>query len=171
MATNTIIWIVVAVVAALLVIAVVMMALKQRNQRRHVEAEHIRAEVDQKHQHLQKRAHVADETEAKARAAAAEAEAKAAEAARLRDVAAGHRSAVDSTREELDERRAHADRLDPHTKVTDQQDEEQTVTQAPVQGGHPGQQPGGHPGQQPVVPGAPHQTGDPTRATNDQYRR
>ena len=52
-----------------------------------------------------------------------EAEAKAAEAARLRDQAESHRSAVAETREEIEERRRHADRIDPKTQVRDDADQ------------------------------------------------
>ncbi|HYB38458.1 MAG TPA: hypothetical protein VEF72_23855 [Mycobacterium sp.] len=51
--------------------------------------------------------------EIRARAAQAEAEAKAAEAARLHDRAASHRSEVEASRAQLDEQFAHADRIDP----------------------------------------------------------
>ena len=83
MATNTLVWIIVAAVAALIVIAV--LAYLARNRRRHVQAEQIREEIAQKTQRVEKREAFADETAAKARAAQAEAEAKAAEAARLKE--------------------------------------------------------------------------------------
>jgi len=40
-------------------------------------------------------------------------------AARLADRAEGHRGAVAESREEIDKRREHADRLDPKTRVRD----------------------------------------------------
>ncbi|MDT7794572.1 MAG: hypothetical protein QOD59_4013, partial [Mycobacterium sp.] len=81
MATNTMIWIIVAVVVTVGVVAV--LAVLARNRRRHAQAEHIREEVGRETLRVEKREAFADETQAKARAARAEAEAKAAEAARL----------------------------------------------------------------------------------------
>ena len=60
---------------------------------------------------MARRQAIADETAAKARAAKAEAEVKAAEAARLEQRAGEHRSSVEASREDLDERRAHADSI------------------------------------------------------------
>jgi hypothetical protein len=71
---------------------------------------------------------LADETAAKARAAKAEAEVKAAEAARLEDRAQSHRSSVEDSRDDLNERRAHADSIDP--RVKDEPVEEQRVEDA-----------------------------------------
>ena len=111
MASNTMIWIIVAVVVAIGVVAV--LAILARNKRRHTQAERIREEVGRDTQRLEKREAFAEETEAKARAAQAEAEAKAAEAARLEGTAASHRDGATTTREELDARRERADALDP----------------------------------------------------------
>ena len=111
MATNTMIWIIVAIIVAIGVVAV--LAFLARNRRRHAQAEHIREEVGRETQRVEKREAFADETQAKARAARAEAEAKAAEAARLEGTAASHRDAVTTSREELDARRERADALDP----------------------------------------------------------
>lgn len=111
MATNTMIWIIVAIVVAIGVVAV--LAFLARNRRRHAQAERIREEVGQESQRVEKRQAFADETQAKARAAKAEAEVKAAEAARLEETAASHREAATTSREELDARREHADALDP----------------------------------------------------------
>jgi FtsZ-interacting cell division protein ZipA len=110
-ATNTIIWIVVAIVVAIGLVAV--LAFLARNRRRHAQAEHIREEIGRETQRVEKREAFADETQAKARAARAEAEAKAAEAARLEGTAASHRDAVNTSREDLDARRERADALDP----------------------------------------------------------
>jgi hypothetical protein len=58
-------------------------------------------------------------------------------------VANTHRTAVDTTREELEQRRAHADRLDPHTRNQSQQDEvpqDGVWDQQDAAAQHPGQQ-------------------------------
>ena len=103
MATNTVTWIVVAVVVLLLVILLLAFVGRGvRDRKRRAEAGRIREEVREESGRLEKREAIAAETEARARAAQAEAEAKAAEAVRLQDRAATHRSHVDSSREELD---------------------------------------------------------------------
>lgn len=118
MDTTTIVGIVVAVVLALLILAVLVWALRSRaEQRRHVEAQRIREQVDQVSQQVQRREAFADETETKARAAQAEADAKAAEAARLQQRAQDHRSHVTDARQTLDEQRANADRIDPRVET------------------------------------------------------
>jgi FtsZ-interacting cell division protein ZipA len=122
MDSRTIVWIVVAVVAILVIAALVFAARKRRNQRRHVEAERIREDITTHVTKVERRESLADETAARARAAEAEAEAKAAEAARLKDQADSHREAVAGSREEIEERRQHADRLDPKTRVDDDKD-------------------------------------------------
>ncbi|MDY6871946.1 MAG: hypothetical protein SV966_16110 [Actinomycetota bacterium] len=94
------------VVALLIIAALAMMARKRRNEKRHHEAQQIRAEVQEHHQHVGKRDLAAQQTEAGA---------KAAEAALLRNVASTHRDAVDTLRQEFDERRKLADELSPHT--------------------------------------------------------
>lgn len=111
MASNTMIWIIVAIVVAIGVVAV--LGFLARNRRRHAQAERIREEVGQESQRVEKREAFADETQAKARAAKAEAEVKAAEAARLEETAASHREAATTSREELDTQRERADALDP----------------------------------------------------------
>ncbi|MBS1694942.1 MAG: hypothetical protein JST91_22250 [Actinobacteria bacterium] len=115
METNTVVWIIVAVVAVLIVAVVMVAARKARDRRRHVQAERIREEVNQESERADRREAIALEAEAKARAAHAEAEAKAAEAARLQNTAASHREAVNVTREDLEARREHADSLDPRS--------------------------------------------------------
>jgi FtsZ-interacting cell division protein ZipA len=110
-ATNNMIWIIVAIIVVIGVVAV--LAFVARNKRRHAQAEQIREEVGRDTQRVEKREAFADETQAKARAARAEAEAKAAEAARLEGTAASHRDAVNTSREDLEERRERADALDP----------------------------------------------------------
>jgi nitrogen fixation-related uncharacterized protein len=131
MASNTTLWIVIAVVAAVLVLGVLVWAGRsRRNQKLHGEAQRIRTEVEQESAQVARREALADETAAKARAAKAEAEAKAAEAARLEERAQSHRSSVDSARDDLDERRAHADSIDPRVKAdnTDKADDLNTET-------------------------------------------
>jgi len=114
MDTNTVVWIIVAVVAAIVLIALlVFVTSRVRTQRRRVEAERIRKDANEQMAGVEKREALADETAARARAARAEAEAKAAEAARLEDRANTHRGEASETREQLEERMGHADRLDP----------------------------------------------------------
>lgn len=117
MATNTMIWIIVALVVSIAIVGV--LAVLARNRRRHAQAERIREEVGQESQRVEKREAFADETQAKARAAKAEAEVKAAEAARLEEAAASRREAATTSREELDARREHADAIDPKRRDDD----------------------------------------------------
>ena len=126
---STAVWIVVAVVAVIVLVGLVFAARSRRNQRRHVEAEQMREELTTHSQRVDKRQALADETAAKARAAEAEAEAKAAEAARLKEQAAGHHDAVAASREDIEDRRRHADRLDPKTRVDDEDVDQQVVEQ------------------------------------------
>jgi FtsZ-interacting cell division protein ZipA len=127
MDNNAIVWIVVAVVAVIVIVALLLAARKRRNQRRHVEAKQIREDLTTHVAKVDKREALADETAARARAAEAEAEAKAAEAARLKDQADSHRGVVAESREEIEERRRHADRIDPKTKVRDDADDSHGV--------------------------------------------
>jgi cbb3-type cytochrome oxidase maturation protein len=132
MATNTTMWIVIAIVAAVLVLGALAWAGRsRRNHKLHGEAERIRTEVEQESAQVARREALADETAAKARAAKAEAEVKAAEAARLEERALSHRSSVDASRDDLDERRAHADSIDPRVK-TDKNDDVDEVNDAAV---------------------------------------
>ena len=118
---TTVVWIIVAVVAVLLVLGAVALAGRsRRNKQLHGKAERIREEVEQDSVKVARREALADETAAKARAAQAEAEAKAAEAKRLTGRADVHRDAVSTSREDLDERRSHADSIDPRVKADDQ---------------------------------------------------
>ena len=126
---STAVWIVVAVVAVIVLAGLVFAARSKRNQRKHVEAEQMREELTTHVEKADKRQTIADETAAKARAAQAEAEAKAAEAARLQQQAAGHHDAVTASREEIEERRRHADMLDPKTRVDDDADDHMAVDQ------------------------------------------
>lgn len=139
---DTTVWIIVAVVVVLLVLAVLaVVGRNRRNKQLQGKAERIREEVEHDSIQVRRREALADETAAKARAAQAEAEAKAAEARRLADRANLHRDAVSTSQEELDERRAHADSIDPRVKAN-----EQPVTEDPQ--AVPQHQPGRH--EQPV---------------------
>ncbi|WP_328356553.1 hypothetical protein OG976_00775 [Mycobacterium sp. NBC_00419] len=115
MATNTIVWIVIGVIAAVVLIgAIAWLARNKQATRRHAQAEEIREEVREEHQVVQRREAIAEETAAKARAAQAEAEAKAAEARRLQANAEQNQTEVAARRDALDERLSHADSIDPH---------------------------------------------------------
>ena len=132
MDSTTTVWIVVVIAAVILIAALGFAARSKRNQRRHVEAERIREDVTTHIAKVDKRQALADETAAKARAAEAEAEAKAAEAARLKGQAQSHHEAVAASREDIDERRRHADRLDPKTRVEDERVEDQAAEHEPA---------------------------------------
>ncbi|GAA2791601.1 hypothetical protein [Mycolicibacterium pallens] len=128
MASNNVVWIVIAVVVALIVIgALVWVGRKRQVSRRVAKADDIREEVRQDQLKLQHREAVAEETAAKARAAKAEADAKAAEAARLEANAAKHREDATAHREDLDERARHADSLDPRVKDVKEEDRAESV--------------------------------------------
>lgn len=117
---NTTTIVILVAVAAVIVLAALVFAVRgKRNQHRHVRAEEMREDVTTHTQRVDKREALADETAAKARAADAEADAKAAEAARLKGQAASHHDAVAVSREDIEERRRDADRLDPKTRVDD----------------------------------------------------
>jgi type IV secretory pathway VirB10-like protein len=117
MTTQDTAWIVAAVIAAIIVIVgLALVARKRSNEKRRVEAQSLREEIEVETTKVDKRQALAAETDARARAAEAEAEAKAAEAQRLRERASSHSESVAATREELDERRRHADSLDPDVK-------------------------------------------------------
>ncbi len=120
MDNTAVVWIIVAVVAVIVIALLIFAALKTRNERRHLEAERIREDISTHTSKVEKRQAIADETSARARAAEAEAQAKAAEAARLKEQAANHHDAVAASREEIEERRRHADKLDPKTRVQDE---------------------------------------------------
>lgn len=134
---TTMVWIIVAVIAVIVVLGVVAFAGRsRRNKQLHGKAERIREEVDQDAVKVARREALADETAAKARAAQAEAEAKAAEAARLSERADLHRDAVATSREDLDERRSHADSIDPRVKAQDQPGQDQQVADQQEQPAH-----------------------------------
>jgi FtsZ-interacting cell division protein ZipA len=129
---TTVVWIIVAVVAVIVVLGVVALAGRsRRNKQLHGKAERIREEVEQDSAKVARREALAEETAAKARAAQAEAEAKAAEAARLSQRAEVHRDAVATHREDLEERRSHADSIDPRVKSPDQKAQDHPVTTEP----------------------------------------
>jgi hypothetical protein len=119
---NNTMWIVIAVVVAILLIAGLIVALSTvRNRRRHRQAEQIREQAKLESARLERREALGQETAAKARAAQAEAEVKAAEAARLQEHAAAHQSEAAASREQLQERWDHADRIDPKTGKQDRE--------------------------------------------------
>ena len=123
MATSTIVWIVVAVIALLVVIALAaVLARKQRERSRIAKSDEIREQVRQDSVDVERREALARETAARARAAEAEAEAQAAEAERLKSNADKHFSHATDARTDLEERRSHADALDPRIKDTDDVD-------------------------------------------------
>lgn len=116
MSTNM--WIVIAAVAALLLIAVLVVVVSRaRSQHRHRQAQQIREQARTESVGVDRRAALADETAAQARAAQAEADVKAAEAARLREQATQHESEAAAARERLEQRWNHADRIDPKTRA------------------------------------------------------
>lgn len=124
---NTV-WIVVGVVVVLLILVGLAVAGRsRRNKQMHGKAERIREEVEVDAVQVKRREALADETAAKARAAQAEAEAKAAEAARLAERADVHRDAVASSRDDLEERRAQADSIDPRVEARDGRHEAEPV--------------------------------------------
>ncbi len=111
--SESVLWIIVAVVVILAVAGVLVMVGRNR---RHGKAERIREEVGERTAHAERRTALADETAAKARAARAEAEAKVAEAARLEDRADALHGESAGVREDLDAKLEHADKIDPKTK-------------------------------------------------------
>jgi predicted membrane-bound mannosyltransferase len=130
MNTSTIVWIVVAVVVAVVLIAAIgVLARRQRDRRRLREAEQIRAQARDDTANVERREALAEETAARARAAQAEADVKAAEAARLHDRVAAHRSDASSARDELNAQFERADRLDPRSRKA-QGREQQTDEEA-----------------------------------------
>lgn len=139
--TNTL-WVIIAVVVAIAaIVAVAMIARKKRTQSRRDEAQRLRTDLDSEDRQVAQRQALADETDARARAAAAEAEAKAAEARRLSERASTHQQTVESHREDLDERRKHADRIDPDVKTrgVDEPPDRQVIDRPPPRVEHPGQ--------------------------------
>ncbi|WP_343571273.1 hypothetical protein [Mycobacterium sp.] len=120
MATSTIVWVVVvAVVVIVLIAAVVLVARNKRNQHRHVEAGKIRDQAREETLRVKQREALADETAAKARAAQAEADVKAAQASGLQQQAAAQRDEVATSRDELNQQFARADKIDPRSQSSD----------------------------------------------------
>jgi hypothetical protein len=139
MESNTVVWIVVAVLVVIAIAAVAFAARRRSHARRHMKAERIREEVTEHTAKVDKRAALADETAAKGRAAEADAQAKAAEAARLKAQASSHHDAVAESRAELEERRRRADHLDPKTRAADDQGKEDIRRPDPESRPAPGQ--------------------------------
>ena len=73
---DNVVWIVIAVVAVLALVGVALLARSRRHTRLHGEAQRIRDEVEQESVGVDRRAALAQETSARARAARAEAEAR-----------------------------------------------------------------------------------------------
>jgi hypothetical protein len=114
---------VVAFIALIVVIAVAaMLARTQRERSRIAKSDEIREQVRQDSVEVERREALARETAARARAAEAEAEAKAAEAQRLKSHADKHFGHATDARSDLEERRSHADALDPRVKDADDAD-------------------------------------------------
>jgi Tfp pilus assembly protein PilE len=120
MTTSTIVWIVVAAVAALLLIAgVAWLARSKRTQHRHMEAGKIRESAKQETLHVGQQEALAEETAAQARAAQAEADVKAAQASGLEQQAAARRGEAAGSRDQLNAQLDRADELDPGTSTPD----------------------------------------------------
>ena len=120
MTTSSIVWIVVAVVAAVLLVATIAwVARKKRTEHRRVQAGDIRDKaVEQSHEVGQREA-LADETAAKARAAQAEAEAMAAHSAGLQHQAQARHTEAATSRSELNREFERADKIDPDSPTSD----------------------------------------------------
>lgn len=120
MATSSIVWIIVVIVAAaLLITAIAWNARKKRTEHRRVQAGDIRDKaVEQSHEVAQREA-LADETAAKARAAQAEAEAMAAHSAGLQHQAQARRTDAATSRDEVNREFERADKIDPDFSISD----------------------------------------------------
>ena len=144
MTTSSIVWIVVAVVAAvLLVAAIAWVARKRRTEHRRVQAGDIRDKaVEQSHEVGQREA-LADETAAKARAAQAEAEAMAAHAVGLQHQAQARRTDAATSRSEVNREFERADKIDPDsdTSTTAPDDSETRDTPRTAPAGKQGRPP------------------------------
>jgi FtsZ-interacting cell division protein ZipA len=137
MASNTVIWIVIAAIVAIVLIALaVLITQKATQRRRRLEARNIRQEVQADTTRVEKREALAEETASKARAAQAEAEAKAAEAARLEQRAAAHREQTATSRDELRQRAEHADTLDPTPSDSETRQQDATSETVETEGRH-----------------------------------
>jgi len=120
MTTSTIVWIVVAVIAAaLLIAAIAWVARKKRTEHHRVQAGDIREKaVEQSHKVGQREA-LADETAAKARAAQAEADAMSAHATGLQHQAQARRTDAATSRGEVNREFERADKIDPDSPTSD----------------------------------------------------
>ncbi|MGE5695589.1 MAG: hypothetical protein ACM4D3_10260 [Candidatus Sericytochromatia bacterium] len=131
MTTSTIVLIVVVAVAAIVLIgALGWVARNKRNQRRHVEAGNIRDQAREETRHVRQREALADETAARARAAQAEADVKSAQASGLQQQAAAHRGEAVTSRDELNQQFARADKMDPHSQTSDTAHEDSKDTRS-----------------------------------------
>src|SRR5512147_895675 len=98
-----------AVAIILILVALGWVVVNKRQRRRQVEAEKIRDQAKKETLRINRRAALAEETAAKARAAQAEADVKAAQASGLQHEADSHRSGVATSRDQLKERWDRAD--------------------------------------------------------------
>lgn len=120
MATNTIVLIVIAAIAALLILGFIGWALRnKRTETRRGEARAIRDKAGEHSHEVGQREALADETAAKSRVARAEADAMAAKAAGLQHQAEQRRSDAVEARREVDQEYERADKVDPGVKAGD----------------------------------------------------
>jgi FtsZ-interacting cell division protein ZipA len=133
-ATNTIIVIVLAALAAILVVGVLAWAWRnKRTEHRRVEAGDIRDKAAEQSHEVGQREALADETAAKGRAAKAEAEAMAAHAAGLEHQAHRHHSDAATARGELNQEYERANKVDPDFETGDTSREDVETRGAPRQ--------------------------------------
>jgi FtsZ-interacting cell division protein ZipA len=141
MTTTTILLIVVVAVAALaLIAAIAWVARNKRTQHRRVEAEDIRGKATDESHKVGQREALADETAAKARVAQAEADAKAAHAAGLQHQAHIRRNDATSARDEVNQKFARADKIDPDTQTRDDAPREESEPREAPRGTSRGKQ-------------------------------
>ncbi|MGW4479699.1 hypothetical protein [Rhodococcus triatomae] len=113
MSTESVVWIVVAVIAVLIVAALVVALLRRRTAQRRDEAERLRTDAHQKSFDVGREEALAEERAARARIAAAEADAKQAQADRLRKEAGAAETEAAASRADLDAQWQRADEIDP----------------------------------------------------------
>lgn len=117
--TNTVVWIIVAVVVVAILALGTWALLRRRTEHHRGEAADIRDKARDTSYEVGQREALAEETAAKARVAAAEADVKAAEATRLQQRAAAHTSDAAASREELNKDWERADAIDPDYESTE----------------------------------------------------
>jgi hypothetical protein len=117
MDTSTLVWVVVAAVAALIVVGALVLVSQRRLAHSHRrKATTIRDHAAEHVHQVGQREALADEAEANARGMQAQADAKAAVAARLQHGAATRRDEAKTARAEVDEEFVRADELDPDSQ-------------------------------------------------------